>query len=331
MVDALKSSTDILGAGFGSARDIGTTASRLKEAQAAVTNPNKYESRSELDQSGLARKFDELQGTLLNVKSQDTTANITKSRLGNEQKALKQVNDIMVRFEKEMSQSNSVAGSKQDKVNRALTELQTALRSQDTSGKYVWGGKDATTDPLSKLDAAGNRVAVILVNESNVVDGVDTSGVITNGYSASSSNSTIVTVSSEHEVRESFLHPGHDSIAKAIGYLNMVKANADAIDAGGAGAAIYTGAELATAQREQLDARGALKVQIDTEVKKVERAFDVNKRDAKDALKENNDLFSGNLVERTQEVHNLIVSMAALITISNVDSKVSGILEGLRV
>ena len=109
----------------------------------------------------------------------------------------------------------------------------------------------------------------------------------------------------------------------------MVKANADAIDAGGA--ARYTGQELAAAQREQLDARGALKVEIDTEVKKVERAFDVNKRDAKDALKENNDLFSANLVERTQQVHNLIVSMAALISVSNVDSKISGILEGLRV
>lgn len=329
MVGALKSSTDILGAGFGSARDIGTTASQLKEAQAAVTNPNKFTSRSDLDQSGLARKFDELQGTLLNVNSQDTTANITKSRLGNEQKALKQVNDIMVRFEQEMSQSNSVAGSKQGKVNRALVELEKALRAQDTSGKYVWGGEDATTDPLSRLDANGDRVAVSLVNESNVVDGADTSGLITNGYSTNSSNPTIVTVSSEHEVRESFLHPGHDAIAKAIGYLNMVKANADAIDAGVA--ARYTGQELAAAQREQLDARGALKVEIDTEVKKVERAFDVNKRDAKDALKENNDLFSANLVERTQQVHNLIVSMAALISVSNVDSKISGILEGLRV
>ncbi|MEM6338630.1 MAG: hypothetical protein AAF673_01730 [Pseudomonadota bacterium] len=325
MVGALKSSTDILRAGFGSARDIGTTASSLKEAQVAVTNPNKFTSRSQLDQSGLARRFDELQGTLLNVKSQDTTANITRSRLGNEQKALEQVNGIMVRFEEEMSQSNNVSGSKQDKVNRALAKLETALRAQDTSGKYVWGGKDATTDPLSRLDAAGNRIPVSLVNESNVVDGADTSGLITNGYSTNSSNSTIVTVSSQHEVRESFLHPGHDAIAKAIGYLNMVKANADAGDA------IYTDQQLAAAQREQLDARGALKVEIDTEVKKVEQAFDVNKRDEKDALKENNDLFSANLVERTQQVHNLIVSMAAQISISNVDSKISGILGDLRV
>ena len=31
--------------------------------------------------------------------------------------------------------------------------------------------KDTTTDLLSRLDAAGNRVAASLVNESNVVDG----------------------------------------------------------------------------------------------------------------------------------------------------------------
>lgn len=324
MVDALKSSTDILGLTAASARDIGTKASKLKEAQAAVTNPAKYTSRSELDQSGLSRKFDELQGTLLNVKSQDTTASITNSRLGNEQKALKQVNSIMVRFEQEMSQSNSVAGSKQDKVNRALGELQTALRAQDTSGKYVWGGKDSITDPLSKLDAAGNRVAVSLVNESNIQN-----GLITNGFTTSTVNKTIVTVSSEHEVRESFLYPGHEAIAKAIGYLNKVKENANAIDAGGP--AIYTDQELATAQREQIEARGALKVQIDTEVKKVEKAFDINKRDAKEALKENNDLFSANIVERTQQVQNLLVSLTALITISNVDGKVSDILSNLRV
>ena len=88
------------------------------------------------------------------------------------------------------------------------------MRAQDTSGKYIWGEEDATTDPLSRLDGAGNRLAVSLVNESNVVDGADTSGLITNGYSPNSSNSTIVTVSSQHEIRESFLYPGHDGLQK---------------------------------------------------------------------------------------------------------------------
>ena len=59
----------------------------------------------------------------MNMKSQDTTANITKSGLDNGQKTLKQVNDIMVRFEQEMLQSNSTAGLKQEKVNPALVSF----------------------------------------------------------------------------------------------------------------------------------------------------------------------------------------------------------------
>lgn len=326
MVTALKSSTDILGTTVTSARDIGTKASNLNEAKAAVTNPAKYISRVELDKSGLSRKFDELQGTLLNVNSQDTTAKITKGRLNNEQKALKQVNDIMVKFESEKPQNNSLAGTTQAKVNRALAEIEIALRARDTSGKYVWGGKDPATDPISKVDAAGNRVPVSLVNETNIQN-----NLITNNYSSTAPNESIITVSSEHEVRESFLHPGHEAIAKAVGYLNMIKENADAIDAGGAVAAIYTDQELAAAQQEKVEALGALKIQIDTEVKKVEKAFEINKRDAKDAMKSNNELFSANIVERTQKMHDLLVSMAALISISNVDAKVSYTLANLRV
>lgn len=326
MVSVLKSSTDILGTTVTSARDIGNKASELNEAKSAVTNRAKYTSRSELDQSGLSRKFDELQGTLLNVKFQDTTAKITKARLNNEQKALKQVNDIMVKFEAERPQNNSLAGTMQTKVNRAIAEIETALRARDTSGKYVWGGKDPSVDPLSRLDAMGNRVPVSLVNESNVEN-----ELITNNYSSTSPNESIITVSSEHEVRESFLHPGHDAIAKAIGYLNMLKENSDAIDAGGAGNAIYTDQRLAEAQRDKVEALGALKIQIDTEVKKVDKAFDINKRDAKDAMTSNSELFTANIVERTQKVHDLLVSMTALISISNIDAKVSDTLANLRV
>ena len=230
----------------------------------------------------------------------------------------------MVKFEADNPQNNSLAGTTQDKVNRALAEIETALRARDTSGKYIWGGKDPVTDPLSRLDAMGNRVSVSLVNESNVQN-----RLITNNYSSTSPNESIITVSSEHEVHESFLHPGHDAIAKAIGYLNMIKENADANEAGGA--AIYTDGELAAAQREKTEALGRLKIQIDTEVKKVEKAFDINKRDAKDAMKANSELFTANIVERTQKLHDLLVSMTALISISNIDAKVSDALANLRV
>jgi len=298
----------------------------LNKAKADITNPAKYSSRFDLDKSGLARKFDELQGTLLNVKFQDTTARITKTRLYNEQIALKQLNDIMVKFESEKPQIHSLAGTTQDKVNRALSEIETVLRAKDTSGKYVWGGKDPATDPLSKVDATGNRMTVSLVNESNIQN-----QLITNNYSSTAPNESIITASSEHEVRESFLYPGHEAVAKAIGYLNILKENADAIDAGGAGAAIYTDEELAAAQQKKIEALGTLKIQIDTEAEKVEKAFEINKRDAKDAMELNSALFSGDIISSTQTMQALLVSMTALISISNIEAKVSDNLANLRV
>ena len=324
MTTILRSSTDVLSTNSTRTGDISAKSLQLQQAQAAVTDPAKYLSRTELDKSGLGRQFDEVQATLLNVKSQDTTASITGTRLTNEKNALEQVNKIMVRFEAEMTHLSGAAGSKQDKVNKALAALAVAMQSKDTAGKFVWGGKDAGTDPLSKLDQNGNRVSVNLKTESNLVN-----GLITNNFSATASNKAIVTVSSAHEVRESFIHPGHEAVAKAIGYLNMIKENTDAIDAGGV--AIYTGEQLAAAQSGQKDTRGGLSMLIDLEVAKVKEAFKVNKEDAKDSMQSINDSFTANIVERTQTTKNLAVSLLALIALSNLDGKISEALSNLRV
>lgn len=329
MTIGIKSSADILNTTVRSGRDVGVKATQLKEAQASLTNPAKYISRADLDRSGLSRKFDELQTILLNIKSQNTAGYNTNTKLNNESKALEQVNDIMVCFEKEMSQSNNIAGSKQNKVDRALEKIENALRTRDSSGKYIWGGTDSFTDPLSKLDNNRNRIAVNLLEDKNIEDGAITKGLITNNFSTVAPDKTMIKLSSEHTVKKSFIYPGHDSIAKTIGYLNKIKENAKAIDEGQG--ELYPVTELALNQREQLEARGKLKVEIDLEIKKVKQAFEVNDRDAKDAIKENNDLFSANIIERAQAVRDLIVSLTALISISNIDSKVSDALFNLRV
>jgi hypothetical protein len=320
----LKSSTDILGVSTTRIGSIGVKASELKKAQENLTNPAKYLSRVELDQSGLARKFDELQATLLNVKSQETTASITETRLRNEQRAVKQVNDILVLFEQEKSSHHKMGGSIQEKVNKALAALESAIRSKDTSGKYVWGGKDPETDPLSNLDAAGNRVATSLVNQSNLDQ-----GLFTNKYSSAAPTNARVTVSSQHEVSVGFIYPGHEAIAKTIAYLNMVKENANAKDANLS--PVYDDAKINAAQINQVEARGELKILIDFEVQKVKDSFITNGIDAKDAMHENSALFSANLVQRTGDVQKLVLSLTALISLSSLDGKISQVLADLRV
>jgi hypothetical protein len=138
-----------------------------------------------------------------------------------------------------------------------------------------------------------------------------------------------VTVSSAHDVRVSFLSPGNEAIAKAIGYLNMLKANADAVDAGGP--AIYADQDLAATQADQEDTLGQLSIVIDLEVRKVEGALKVNKQDIVDAMKTNNDLFSANIIDNVQAVKDLHISLLSTISLSGLDGKVSDALANLRV
>jgi hypothetical protein len=320
----LKSSTDILRAPGTNIGNIGVKASELKKAQEALTNHAKYLTRPELDQVGLGQIFDEIQATLLNVKSQETAAKVVGTRLENEQRAVKQVNDILVRFEQERSTNHEVAGSTQYKVDKALAALELALESKDTSGKYVWGGNDSGTNPMFRIDANGNSLKTSLVNESNVVK-----GLVTNNYSYTVPSNAKVTVSSQHKVNESLIYPGHEAIAKAIAYLNMMKENANAKDANLP--VVYDGVKLDAAQRDQREARGELKIQIDFEVQKVKESFGVNGIDTKAAADKNSELFSANIVQRTDDVRKLILTLAALISISSLDGKISDALANLRV
>ena len=322
----IKTSVDILNSGTSITRNMSAASSKLRQAQGDMLNMAEFCSRNELDKSGLSREHDAMQKTVLNIESQDKTTRISKSKLNNEKTALDQVKSIMVRFGREMSGNSKAVGSKQDRVNSALADLEAAFRVKNTSGLYVWGGKDQTIDPLSRIDEQGNRVSVSLVEESSIVN-----GLITNNYSSSDVNDRIITASSEHEIRESFLHPAHGAMAATIGYLNMIKENADAIDAGGSSAAIYTDEELAFAQRNQEEQRGTLFVEVGLESKKVEEAFKVNDRDKKNAMMQEKESFSGNIIDRAQKVRDLLVSLTASITLSNIASKIADKLSELRV
>ena len=109
----------------------------------------------------------------------------------------------------------------------------------------------------------------------------------------------------------------------------MLKANADAVDAGGP--AIYADQDLAATQADQEDALGQLSIVIDLEVRKVEGGLKVNKQDIVDAMKTNNDLFSANIIDNVQAVKDLHISLLSTISLAGLDGKVSEALANLRV
>ena len=321
----LTSAFDILNSAPGKRRDIGDLSNKVQGALANVTTGQKFDSRAELDASGLSGRFDNAQAMILKAEANKTTLQVSDGKLKAQQQALTDINAAMVRFEQERTQTTDAAGTNTQKVDKALEEIERIMRSKNQSGEYIFGGNDPFTDPLSVIDpVTGNRVAVNLKTQSNVIAG----SVLVNNYSDVGPDITVVTASSAHEVKQSFLHPGMDSMVKTIGYLNMVKTG---VIAAAPGIAAVTEDDIGAAQNTQRLARGETQVLVNLEIEKVEAARTVNLSDinlASAILKE----FKGDLVELIGRAKTLMESFVASISIANAgDRAFDALLQNTRI
>jgi hypothetical protein len=303
----LTSTSSILGAQLGrNSGKISELSSKLQDATKAAADgaASKYDTRSGLEAAGLGDAYDYTQRTLLIAESNKLNVDTTFAKLSNDERALKEINDIVVEFQVELSSQSDTIGTKADRADRALVKLERVLTMQDGSGRYIFGGNDPYTNPLTKVDADGNFVKVSLTETSNLVE-----NLVTNNYASDAGpNETVVTLSSRHETRESFLYPGMGALADTIAYLNMHKAPEDT----------YTPIELDAARQKQLDARGEVDILVKLEIKKTESAREVNKFDIQKATETNTALFQGDLVEAAGLVQNLIQSLLANVTLNQV-------------
>jgi len=321
----LTSALDILNSASGKRRDIGDLSNKVQDSLANVTTGQKFGSRAELDATGLSGRFDNAQAMILKAEANKTTVYVSDGKLKSQQQALIDINKAMVRFEQERAQNSAAAGTDAQKADKALGEIERIMRSKNQSGEYIFGGNDPFTDPLSVIDpVTGNRVAVNLKTQSNVVGG----NVLVNNYSDAGPDVTVVTASSAHEVKQGFLYPGMDSMVKTIGYLNMVKTG---VVAGGPGVPAVTLADIGVAQDAQRLARGETQVLVNLEIEKVEAARGVNLSDINSAsaiLKE----FKGDLVELSGRAKTLLESFVASISIANAgDRAFDALLQNSRI
>ena len=303
----------ILNTDIGKRTSISDTSNQLKAAIDNVTNRTKYATRAELDASGLSRVYDETQRTILNAKANGVTTQFTDGKLRNEQQALKDIDAVYVRFQQELANSSESAGNTEQKANRALESLAAILTRQDGAGRFVFGGDDPYTNPLL---VNGNEIDLTDPNNTNVIE-----GIITNNFTRSAPNNSVVTVSSRHEVKESFLHAGMEAIALTVGYINLVKNPGDATDD-----------DLEAAKVAQKNARGEVTVLVNLELEKVEAARTVNKADIKAAEKTVAELFTLDLTEAAGKVKDLTFSLFANVNLDQVGNNVfQKLLDNVRI
>ncbi len=308
------SSSTILNGRPGKRGDLSNISGKLQKSVENITNSDKYNSRADLVASGLAGIHDTTQRSILTANGNKITTQVTSIKLNNEHAALESFNDIMVDFEQKRSNSASFLENNKKNADDALKALNVLLRRQNGAGRYVFGGNEPYIDPLSKIDANGQRVQLDLTIDNNVVK-----GIAINNYSPNtSSNKTITTISEIHEVKESFIHAGMQGITDAIGYLNKVKQKVDnpppSPDA-------ISDEDLEVAKQTQKKGRDDVTNLINLELKKVSDATDVNKATIKRAEESISALFKRDIVEATGEAKDLLNALFASISTKQIGDK----------
>ncbi len=295
---------------------ISELSSKLQNAAAAAADgaAYKYDSRAKLESSGLGDIYDRTQRSLLMAESNKININTTFVKLSNDERFLKDIDAVIVEFRAE---SDNI-GTKSEKADRALEKIEHILTKKDEAGRYVFGGNNPYTNPLTRIDANGNPVQIKLTKTSNLVD-----KLVTTNYAADSGpNNSLVTLSSSHEVKESFLYPSMKAVADTIAFINMYKKEENT----------FTPEEFDAAQKRQQDSRSEVGILVGSEIKKIEQAREVNKSDIQTATDVNASLFQGDLVEAAGLVRDLMHSLLANVTLNQVSNNVfNTLLEKTRI
>lgn len=112
----------------------------MRSSSREVVQNNKFESRAKLEDSGLDRLYDDLQGKLVRVEVYKTTIPIAKSRLDAKQIALDEIRAIVTNFRAASSDPSDTGGTKVERANEALTKIADVLNRRE-NGKYIFGGR----------------------------------------------------------------------------------------------------------------------------------------------------------------------------------------------
>jgi len=314
------SSNSILNSTFGSSRNIGRTSSDFNKANAELHNEDQYATRADLVKSGLSGVYDDTRQTMLNAYGNNLAIQGSTLKLHHEQQAIDVLNSIMNEFKPNNIQDGGP--TKTEQADSALEQIENLLRRTDGSGRYIFGGKQAYVDPLSKIDpATGKRVQVHLKTETNLVN-----GEVTNNYSPDiDRNDTRIAVSDIHNVRESFLYASMPEIANSIGYLNQVKvvdAATLAVPATPAANLLIATNKLTLLETKEKSGRRDLEYLIDIEQEQIKSAGEIYKADLKTAEAVISDLFKKDLVKESQRVGFLLKSLMAQISASQLGDNI---------
>lgn len=201
---------DILNRLPGSRTDLTSAArDRYNLAGKDINTPDtpKYRDQAELQKSGLTTEFNRLQDSLTAIGNYRLVAETAKNTLSTYGAKLQEIREALTRFESDITNPTTTAGTIADRVNAVLKDVQNILNTKSSDGRYLFGGVNSDIAPCGDLIAGTN---------------IDVLNNTTTNFTTAASNSKLVQISDLHSV-DIGLSANEQAFAKVIGAMNFIK------------------------------------------------------------------------------------------------------------
>jgi flagellar hook-associated protein 3 FlgL len=272
--------------------------SDLEGVKKQISEGNKYETRAQLDGAGVGRVYDDLQSKLMFADKYETARNIASYKLQMQQSKLNELSQIKADF---AAKKDLIPGQEQEFAQNTLAKIEDVLNSQ-VDGEYIFGGKNSNIKPVSDLN-----------KQTNVVN-----GRASTNYTDATSAEIVSPVSEKHSVNLGLISADDPAISSIIAAVNIYKTN------NGKGAEVQIDKFL----KEGSDSFGKLETKVRIAIKDVEDAKTYNSKIKVDATEQVQNISAGDAVTFAEKAKNIIQSLLANFTLTEVKNKVSDRLFG---
>jgi hypothetical protein len=239
---------------------------------------SRYNTLSELQDSGLLGRYDTITRDLIRNESYKIPVSIAKEKLGQEELLIKDVREALHECTTNIDEQAQVLGTREERANKALKEIQQILNRKDSNGRYILGVINSSKQPCGDLVAS-----------SNIVDGVPSAN-----YTEATSNRQEIAISDGTKVTFG-LCASEPAFRQVIATINKIKSG--------------TNVEAETLKQEAVKSLALLELNNGENLTKANEAKDYNDKSDIRLHKELEDSFS---ISRVQATQNLNCAMQAL-------------------
>jgi hypothetical protein len=263
----------------------------LEAAKIQLLEGNKYQTRIDLDSSGLGGVYDDLQSKLITSSKFEASQQLASTKLALQQSKLTDLSQVVGKFRS----PSYIAGEEVAFADSILSDIADILNSQE-EGEYIFGGKDSKTRPVLDL------------SKSNIIN-----GRASTNYTNASTTEINFTIAENSVINLGFISANNPGIASIIAAINVFKEDptSPAIDG---------------FINDYNDHFAELQTKVSSAIKETEGAQIINSRLKTIVTEQIKSVGGGDMIEAVETIKALMFSFLANLSAVDVNSKINNAL-----